>query len=644
MTRDEFNQRWPVPFSRVWEPAWTRTLTEYAEQHFRFNEPERVGQFSLHQREYLREMLDVCGEPGVTDVVVCAGTRTGKTTWLYASTLFRLMTKATRGLYVKPTTNGPAGAKNDAKTRFLPMCRSSSSVAALIPTGALRHNFSTGQQIFLNGSILEWVGSNSVAQLASNPCQLVIQDEVDKFNSTRRKDDDGTVVEADAGDLADERTGEAQRPLRLKASTPTLASGRIWQHLLGSDLRRRFMPCPLCGRDHPRSRLVCLAWSENFTVLPTSTWWAKKLPMAYVAWDPEAKKGNGKWDFERVRKSAGYQCPHCGGRFQDEHKAWMDRNGVWLPTQRGTSGTVGFHLPSMYASHPSTTAGELAVEFLESLRSPEGPRNLINSKLAEPYAAQDISKKRVEIITTSTVSSGARMMLSVDCQAKSPYFWYVVRAFEDNESIGVAGGPLETWDDVRSVQLEHKVPDASVIIDSGWGAKDNAEVYRTCGTYGELIEDKVQQRTIHMGWTPAKAVGGRRTWRDPESKLFVPWYFRPVDLYQGTSNAGRVFGELFEFSADEFNDQLERLRFGKTSFKWTISPALDFTEYHTQLRGDVRVEKNGQLVWKQRHRHARNHLRDCEKQLVAFASAYGLLESVEEKPEEQPAEAATATA
>ncbi len=617
-------------FKKITLPKPIERVSDYCAQEIRFNEPECNGPFSFAGREYLREILDNWSLDDVTDQTCVMATRTGKTRIAYGGLAYMIAHSSVRALYVKPKGKGTAGAEDDARTRFIPMLRSSPALSHLIPGGNRRHEFKVAQQI-LGGSIVDWTGSNSVSSLASNPCRVVIQDEVDKFNTTRKRDEDGNVIEADASALADERCKEFSTPKRFKASTPTLPGGLIWQSLMRSDLRRYFMPCPHC------SKSVVFCWSKEFTMLP------KTGDEAYVSWSKEAKKDTGAWDYDLVEATAHMICPHCQGKIHDHHKAVMVREGQWRATQKGMPGHRGYHLPSLYAAHQQCNFGKLAVRFLKSVHSLDGPRGFINSDLAEPYASQDVQSSRIERVMELPFGSDWRKLMTIDCQQKSPHFWYIIRAFGGKDIIGLKGGSCDTWDELREIQIAEGVKDAGVIVDSGYGSMDDAEVYRVCASYGQLF--RTQMRTSHVGWMPAKGMPGRRRWREVESGQFVPWFYRPTDPYMGTSDAGKIDISLFEFAAEFFKDRLQALREKRDpKYNWTISPELDTDEYHEHMRGQVRREvvKYGRLVieWMRRSRHAPDHLFACEYMQVAVATALGLLENEPDEKKEKLEEVA----
>lgn len=643
MTPQELNARLAALVRVAFKPAFRGSCAGWVGDNVNFHEPGREGRFSFYSREYLREPLDFYSDPADTDMVLCFGTQTGKTTVMYSGMVFRMWERARRCLFVKPAAKSTGGAENDARTRFVPMLRTTDATRVLIPSGIRRHDFKTAQQILLNGSIADWTGSNSPANLAGNSYEDVSLDEIEKFNQRRARNADGQTVEADSISLAWKRTGQYRLPKRVISSTPTLAAGRIWTSLLATDLRRRFVPCPLCGRDHPSSRLVAIVWSPDFTVLPktfgygTSREPGSAIPLAFVQWDKEARTENG-WDIERVMKSAGYVCPHCGGRFRDEDKVWMDKNGVWERTQKGQPKTRGYHLPSMYSGNDENRAGNLAAKFLADIKGLEGPQDFINSKLAEAYGGQDVSGKRIEAVAKVEVGKEWAKVLTVDCQAVSPYFWYIVRAFKPGRSIGLECGSVDSWEEIEAIQKRHEIGSGAVIIDSGYGAKDDHEVYRTCAKHGPIMPMAMTGKLWCLGWMPAKSFDGRRTWTNPKTGLAEHYFLREKDPFEGTLEAGRVRFYLFEYARDHYLDVLERLRYNKAKeFRWEIAPAMDTEEYRQHMRGRVRKQvisgTQAVLRWTKRYAHAKDHLWACEEMQVAAASYFGLMSIAEKEPE-----------
>ena len=580
------------------------SVSEWCESNLVFKEPNCNGPFSLTGREYLREPLDSWKDEGITDPVLVFASRIGKTRIVMGGVAWIIGNDAARILWVMPNTHGTGGAQNVSRTRWQPMCRASAVLAALIPTGARRHEFKALQQV-IGGSLIDFAGSNSPANLASNPARVVVLDEVDKFN-------EGGTKEADAVSLAENRNKEFSNPKRFKDSTPTLDTGLIWQELLKTDLRRRFVPCPHCQKE------IIFAWSPAYSVLP------KQGCEAYVKW--EGLKPDGSWDHDVVKKTAHAECPHCHGKILDQHKTAMDKRGAWRPTQKAAAGYCGWHLPSMYCASVQTGFGSLAVKFLLQTASLKGPQDFINSDLAEPYQSQDRQTERAEAAPSTIVITGEWVkQLTVDCQRNAPHFWHVGRAWMNGDSKAFCGGPLDTPEDIRAIQTANLIDDTYVMLDSGHGAKSDDEIYQLCARFGKLVPRKQGKLPYWLGWMPAKGMPSKKTWLN-ENGARVPYYLSPLDPFDGTADAGKVETSLFEFSGDYFKDILDTLRRGKGPSKWEVDEAVATEIYWRHMDAEIKTAvfnsrtRQVRHEWIKRSRTIPNHLFDCEVMQLALAA------------------------
>ena len=591
-------------------PRYTESASSFCERTLHFDEPDNRGPYTLAGREYAREPLDSFTDDTVTDGVGVFGSQSGKTGIIMGGAACIIKNEPSRIFWVMPTRDT---VSKFARTRWMPFVRA--SMPELIPKGAKRHDFSTFVQQIGN-SIVDMVWSNSPAALASVPARVVILDEVDKFAEGGKK-------EADALNLAQQRTKRFSNPKRYYFSTPTIVEGLIWQELLKSDMRRRFLPCPHCHKH------VVFAWSAAYTVLP------KTGAEAYVAWDKEAKRKDGDWDLDRVERSARFACPHCGGHIRDDHKTSMDRDGVWKPTKttQVEAGYRGWHLPSLYASSAQTNVGKLAVKFLQQKHSLLGLQGFINGDLAEPYQSQDRQAERVELITSRIeVTAEWTKAMMVDCQQKSPLFWFVIRAWNGGDSTGVFKGHCDTWDEVVDAQNGQKVQDGCVMVDSGFGARSESDVYLECARHAELVDRSIAEpplRPLWVGWLPAKGFPVRKRWKDKATGLEIPYTIREVDPFYGTTGQGESAMPLFEFSGDIFADILDNLRSGKGGYKWQVEESVADDEYWSHLDAEIKDAqfnpKTGKTVyqWRLINRHRLNHLKDCERMQIAYASFQG---------------------
>lgn len=620
--------------ARLAEPPSREPPSVWCEQHVIIPPPqtESPGPLSWIGREYLREPLDSCNIPGITDVVLCFGAQAGKTTMLQALLVWLLSMDPSPILWVMPSeTLG----QSFSETRLIPILRATPSTAGLIPVGSARHAFKV-LQMQLGGSVLNIVGTNSASNLSSRPVRVAIMDEVDKFN-------EGGTRESDAVGLVELRTKKFSRPLRVKTSTPTIPQGLIWGEYTKGDQRRYFLPCPHCRKD------VLFAWSKQYTTLPLTG------SEAYVRWDPAAKRDDGTWDLRKVAASAHAVCPHCEGKIRNDQKTAMLRAGRWQATSdQAAQGFRSYHLSSLYAIGPQTSFGALAVKFLQAKASLLGLHGFINGDLAEPYVSQETIGQRVELITAKfdpAENDGWVDVLTVDCQARGPaFFWWIHRQWHltSGESRGIACGPAATWEEIEDIQKARGIKSEAVAVDSGWGARSEAEVYATCAQHSVAIP-QANGLPLALGWMPTKGYPGRRQWREKDSGIWRPFYVKDLDPFEGSSKAGLIKLWMIGFSADYFKDVLAKLRQQSAAVRWSVTAEMASDEYWRHMDGEYlkpdRNTRTGRVVhtWVTRGKDWPNHWFDCEVLQLVVANFLGLLTiekpaKVEEKEAEETEE------
>lgn len=612
-----------IEFGRMQNrPKPTLPVSEWVADNVRFGEQEVRGPFSFTGREYMRDCLNDANSPTADDFVYVFGTGVGKTVIFMAQAAWEMVHIQPRCLWVMPATDGAGGARRFCRTRLRRMIEETECLRDKIPKGAQRFDI-TSDSISINGSQFDFVGSNSPAQIAANRCSRVRQDEVDKFFK-------GSDEEASATYNADRRTDGVEMAKRFKCSSPTLASGLIWSTFWNkTDRQRYFVPCPHCDKS------IVFAWSKKFTVFPLQGY------EAFVKWDDSAKREDGAWDLDAVTKSTHMVCPHCSGKILDEHKFDMDKRGEWRATSGGTPRYRGRHLPAMYSTASKCSFGELAKEFLLALRSPEGAKGFINSRLAEPDVSQEvkIDRKSVVIANIDTEKEWVRVM-SVDCQQNAPYFWWLIRAWKEGKTHGIACGSCDNWYELDEIQKQYGVKNECVIVDSGYGSKSDAEVYRNCAQRCSIEGSKQQGAAWCIGWMPSKSYGNQSMFRNPDTGVYQPVRIRPIDPYAGTSESHQCRIELVEFSAEYFEDVFENIRLGRTHIEYTISDEMNTETYHRHIAGKVKkvkYKKNGETFskWETISQGFDDHLRACENLSNVWAWNVEILSNTQLKTKEK---------
>jgi hypothetical protein len=598
------------------------TVTEWCERNIVFAEAENKGPFRILAREYQREWLDSFSDKGITDGVIVKGTQVGGTSTFMAGLCWAIAHEPMACMWVMPSITKGDETSN---SRFMPMIQASPGVRHLIPSGKDRYKFKT-KQYQIGGSLVLFKGSNSPSAISSTPCSVVIQDEMEKFDTK-------ATGEAGTSRLADARVDNCPNPKRYKDSTPAMSDGLIWEALLTTDLRRWFVPCPHC------QRRIVLAWSKLFTMFDLTG------NEAFVSWDKEAKRPNRNgldaWDLDRVEKSAAFICPHCAGRILDRHKTFMDRNGGWQATKTAERGRVGWHFPSMYSSAVSNSFGKLAVEFLRQKHSLEGCQDFINRKLAEPYNAQDtigerteLVKKAIETFNIKETTDSPKKLMTVDCQFNAPYFWYIIQVWTPDETQIIEASHCDTWVELEDIQKRHEtIPDRWVMVDSGFGAKSDAEVYRNCARHCQPVprRDKVP---LLLGWMPSKGMPGGKRWKN-EAGVLTPWTMREIDPFIGTADAGVATISLFEYGSDYMKDILDTMRKNKSfvKIKWSVAgdKGIDLNVFWKHMDAEHKIPnyktRSQSWRWEPRSKSGGwpNHLFDCAVMQLALANSLNLV-------------------
>lgn len=585
----------------LYRPTARKTVVEWCEENLKLTsrQTEHAGPFSTSLRPYTREVLEAFKDSSVTDVVLCWGSQTAKTMTLMAGMSWLIDNEPSPILWLMPTEGL---ARSFSKTRWLPMLEDSPVMVSHFP--ADRHKLTTLEMHF-DQCTLNFVGSNSPANLASRPIRVLVADEVDKFAPATDK-------EAAALDLAMQRTKSFSSSKHFLTSTPTVTDGDIWQQFLRGDQRRYYVPCPHCREK------IKLEWKQ-------------------IKWDLE-KDDNGKTNLQKVRQSARYECQACGGHISDAQKVAALRHGEWrAENPNAMLGVRSYHLSSLYSPDRKCTWGLLAVAFLEAKDSLLGLQGFINGMLAEPWENQGAPTERNELIvsTVEAVPEKSVKFLTVDCQARAPFFWFVVRAWDENgNSRAVDAGSLETWQDLRDKQLEHGVADTHVCIDSGY---DAATVYAECLRYGKMVA-RPNKIPLFVGWLPSKGQP-RRGWRDNRTQVEVPFFLRGIDPRVGSQSGGKLELKLLEFATDTNKDILERLRRGHVAQRWEVADKVAVHEYWRHMDAEHKMARlsasNGRTTytWLPRNLKWPNHLFDCEVQQIALALFHNRLRL---NPNEQP--------
>jgi phage terminase large subunit GpA-like protein len=335
-------------------PPAATTVSEWADAHriLSGKGAAEKGPWRTERTPYLREPMD-CLSPSspMRRVVLMFGSQMGKTevilNWL--GSIIDLWPGPT--LLVQPTLDM---AKRLNRQRLEPLLRETPQLVEKIAPAKSRDS---GNTMFLKefeGGLFVLTGANSGSGLQSMPAAYLAADEVSSYPI--EADDKGDPLEN-----AEARTSTFPMGKVLITSTPgTRGACRITsEYEIRSDRRQyhAFMPC--CG-----THLV-IKWREH------------------MVWD----KSDGE---------VYCQCPACGERVQQYHKATMLSKAEWRASAKGDGQTAGFHLPGWYSPLGWTSWEQIRDEYIRAKADPLLLKGWINKRAAEPWEDEALAKVNAE--------------------------------------------------------------------------------------------------------------------------------------------------------------------------------------------------------------------------------------------------------
>lgn len=450
------------PLANSWVKAWAIPAKlnpwRWAEANLEFS--SRVsplpGRYSTASTPYVREVLEAVADPKVRHITLCWSAQSSKTTTALIAIYYSIANDPGNILFVRPSLQA---AKSLSENKIM-LVIDENPALSIQKTG----NRDDYQKVMIKlKNMVIFVRGASANQLSAESCKIVILDETDKYEAYKEE-----KAEADLVSLAYERTKFYKNHLKMDTSTPTVPSGIIWQMYNEADQRLYMMPCPHCAAEF------------NFC-------------MKYF-----------KFDSEKPKKTAYFECPHCATAIEERHKPKMMLHGRWVAQNPDADEEHrSYLLPEFYS--PVTRWGELADKFVKATKLAKmGNRgalhNFINSSLAEPWDPAENSRRDIEQLTAlcddrvEGIVPDEAVGLTIGIDTQDLYFEYVIRAWgRDNlQSWLIKHGQVDSFEDVYSL-MKSRYTSASGkkqyritagLIDSG--GHRTAEVYEFCRKYSNL--------------------------------------------------------------------------------------------------------------------------------------------------------------
>jgi len=452
--------------------------SEWSERNIYLKKSSMPGPFRNKVQPYLAGIMDLFGLPWVRELDLCKGVQTGGTTAAYNCLSRESATSSDMALLAMADEKT---VKGRMKNFVIPMYQDSETLRDFLSdnpddTGIYGINLKNGFNIKAG-----W--GTSVASLASDPCRVVVLDEIDKYSSRENIEE------------AKDRASTYPDTSKIFAlSTPGEEDGPICEEIRTCDVVYDFhVECPDCG---VRQIMV---W-EFFR-------WPKQLALVGEG---------GSLDYRHIRrlKLATYQCPHCDKHWDDNKRNLAVAKGAehsgdgavkgWIPREKvDRPAKIGLVLPSWLSRFVSLSA--VVAEYLEAEESEKSGdsakmNHWQNNRAAEPVKKVKQERKETQILALrddrpeGLVPSVPIAAITCVADMQKRGFWYKITAWGyglEQESWNLKAGFVDSWEALRLVMFESQFKDvngnAYVVtlrgMDSGGGEGEHQDLSRTAEAY-----------------------------------------------------------------------------------------------------------------------------------------------------------------
>lgn len=385
--------------SELWRPPVAMPLSDWAEKNMTLSREYASMAGPLKLLGWQRKPFDAFTDPLVETIVLMTGTQLIKTLFIQVALAYVIAKKPGPALIVEPKE---ADAQTFSKERLAPMIRDCPLLHGKVSDPKARDSSNTTLYKQFTGGGVTLVGANAPSNLARRSIQYLFCDEIDKYPASAGS-------EGDPIDLATERTVTygSRRKIILACSPTIHGRSRIAKAYAESDQQKPYVPCWKCGE------YQILRW-EN------------------VRWD------NRLADYNARSRTAFYECPKCGARWDDAERWQSCEMAVWR-SEQPFGGTRGFWISHLYS--PWKKLSTMVLDFLVANKSAQSLQVFVNTALAEEWKQKGETPdwqrlyERRETYEPGVVPAGGLLLTAaVDVQADRLEF--ELRAW---------GGQRESW-------------------------------------------------------------------------------------------------------------------------------------------------------------------------------------------------------
>ena len=560
------------------------------------------GYFSASKSRYMIKPLASLKDMRIREVCMMASPRCGKSLLGELFLLHTICFNAGTTLWLQSSDEQ---LDKFTELRLIPLLNSCKAVKQMLP---LDDRFAVTKKRFIFPHETIHLSSAKIRSLQSIGYKTLIGDEVWLW-------DEGFIGEAKA------RLGDFINTSKLLLMSQGGNEGDDWH------------------TEFERGQVYEWAWQcPSCQELNTYDWNKQREDGTYagVIWEKnDSTYKDGIWNIQEAAKTSKFECFKCRHQLADnpQNRRHMNDHGDYVLTNsNGDSKQHSFRWNALANIEIplSTLVGEYL--FAKHILRREGNKlpltEFYQKRLAKPFLKGFGQVEMTKLIVDSYEAIygwGDYRFMTVDCQNNFQLFYYVIRDWKKSgESRLVKWGHCATWAEVRAIQLEYKIKDQSVAVDSGMIA---TSVYAKCIEYGHVGIYK--GRKVYLSWIAFKGYDATDFAHSDGSKRLYSEETRGDPAVGKEQSKGRTC-PLYRWSNFSIKNILTYLRDGK-GIKWAVNT--DDEEYQKQMNSEVltptidkRTNKQ-KMIWVERVGF-QNHAWDCECMQLVLAVMAGCIGNI----------------
>ncbi len=588
-------------FHKGWKPFFKGSYVDWINTFVTLPHTYAIpGKVNLYRSKYLVDVILSLQDHAIRQVNAMAAVQTGKS---FLADCYKLALIGNSSGTMLCLAQNDEASDRLTETRLIPLFKRCKELEALIP----KDRFAiTKTDIYLPNWNMHFSAAKENA-IQSITAKVVIMDECYLYK-------DGYINEAK------KRTHALPHTSKVFCISTAGDSKGEWNTEFNKGVQYTWgWLCPHCNKEQ--------IWS-----------WSKKLDNGHYAgivWDCNEKtKPNALWNYLEAGKTARLVCEHCEHTLNDnpQTRKYLNDTGRYICTNPNGNPTIKsfrwIALANMDISFASICMEFLQAKDLKKLTgSRTAEREFQEKQLAEPWVDQ-FESKMIQILLESydtNAAYGDYKFMTVDVQNNGEKFVYGIRAWcKNGESRLIKFGSVHTWTELRQTQLDNKINDQCVLIDSGHIA---TTVYAKCLEYGHW--GFLKGKKVWFSWIALKGWDADDFQHKDGSKR----------LYSEQSMGDPAMGKLaskgkqcplYRWSNRSIKNLLAHLRDGKGA-KWVANEVTE--EYTKAMNSEMFVKEIDKKTNREKWRWVKkdnvsNDLWDVECMQIVAAAMVGCIQGL----------------